>query len=331
MNIHTKKKKNTKKLFNTPILFLTYKRINTAKKVFDEIKKIKPKKLYFASNAPILNNLSEIKKINSVRNLLNEVDWKCKIVKIFHKKHLPVSKSIPTSINTFFKYEKKGIILEDDCLPSNEFFYYCEKMLNIYEKKNINVICGSRFSNPKIGKYYFSKYNHAWGWATWRSSWKKFDPDIKFWPKWKNTDSWKGINLDINEYNYWTKIFNSTYKKKINTWDYAWTACAWYHNQLSIIPGNNLINNIGFGPDATWTVQSKQNKIKKFHKINEKIKLKKIFQDKMKDKYVFYNHFGGGNDININKIIKLTKLLVRDPSTILLKIKRNLKNVKKNI
>ena len=42
---------------------------------------------------------------------------------------------------------------------------------------------------------------------------EKFDPDIKFWPKWKNTDSWKGINLDINEYNYWTKIFNSTYKK----------------------------------------------------------------------------------------------------------------------
>ena len=59
--------------------------------------------------------------------------------------------------------------------------------------------------------------------------------------------------------------------KKINTWDYAWTACAWYHNQLSIIPSNNLINNIGFGPDATWTVQSKQNKIKNFTKLKKQL------------------------------------------------------------
>ncbi|WP_435151290.1 hypothetical protein ACIJYB_00815 [Candidatus Pelagibacter bacterium nBUS_44] len=65
--------------------------------------------------------------------------------------------------------------------------------------------------------------------------------------------------------------------------------------------------------------------------MKEKIKLKKINQDNLKDKYVFYNHFGGGNKMNFTKIIKLIKLLVNDPSTVLLKIKRNFKNVKKNI
>ncbi|WP_435151288.1 hypothetical protein ACIJYB_00810 [Candidatus Pelagibacter bacterium nBUS_44] len=193
---------------------MTYRRINTAKKVFNKIKLIKPKKLYFASNAPISNNKSDVKKVIAVRNLLSQVDWKCKIVKIYHKKHLSVSKSIPKSITTFFEYEDKGIILEDDCLPSNDFFYYCEKMLKLYEKKNINAICGSRFSSPKNGNYYFSKYNHAWGWATWKKSWNKFDPNISFWPKWKNSNHWKKMNLDINELSYWTKIFEATYKKK---------------------------------------------------------------------------------------------------------------------
>ena len=47
----------------------------------------------------------------------------------------------------------------------------------------------------------------------------------------------------------------------------------------------------------------------------------------MKDKYVFYNHFGGGNDINIIKL-KNDKTL-NDPSTILLKIKEISRMLKK--
>ena len=78
------------------------------------------------------------------------------------------------AINWFFKHEEKGIILEEDCLPNNSF-YFCEKMLLRYES-NIRVGCitGVNFQgNRKVSKYsnYFSKYNHCWGWATWRESW----------------------------------------------------------------------------------------------------------------------------------------------------------------
>ena len=253
--------------FDTPVLFLTYKRFNTAKKVFEVIKKIKPKKLYFASNAAqkkdhYKDDNKEIEMVEKVRSLLKEINWKCKVVKIFHKKHLPVSLSIPKSISIFFKSEKEGIILEDDCLPSPDFFKFCQIMLKTYKNKNINAICGSRFVKSKKNEIYFSKYNHAWGWATWRTSWKKFDPTIKFWKRFKKSKKWLSQN-NLIEKRYWEKIFDLTYKQKINTWDYAWTASAWYHNQLSIIPPINLINNIGFGPDATWTIKSKNSIFKK--------------------------------------------------------------------
>ena len=32
----------------------------------------------------------------------------------------------------------------------------------------------------KNNEVYFSQYNHAWGWATWRKSWKNFDPSKNF-------------------------------------------------------------------------------------------------------------------------------------------------------
>lgn len=311
--------------FDTPILFLTYKRFNTAKKVFEVIKKIKPKKLYFASNAPQKKE-DQIEKVEKVRSLLNEVNWKCRIIKVFHKKHLPVSQSIPKSISLFFKTEKEGIILEDDCLPSPDFFKFCQIMLKTYKNKNINVICGSRFVKPTNNKIYFSKYNHAWGWATWRDSWKKFDPKIKFWNKFKNSKRWLSENNSI-EKNYWEKIFDLTYKKKINTWDYAWTASAWYHKQLSIIPPVNLINNIGFGPEATWTIKSKNSIIKTPKNLKSKyFKKQKIIQNVTFDNQVFLQHFKGGRQNLIKKTKDSLKLFINDPKTFYLKVKRNLKN-----
>ena len=70
--------------FNVPVLFITYKRYRTASLVFNEIKKIKPKRLYFASNYP--ENKKEEKSVKKVQGLLVDVNWKCKVTKIFHKK-----------------------------------------------------------------------------------------------------------------------------------------------------------------------------------------------------------------------------------------------------
>lgn len=119
--------------FSTPILFLTYKRYRTAIRVFNSIKRIKPRILYFASNAP--KNENEIDSANKVRNIIKKIDWKCKLVLIFHEKHLLVKDSIPASIDFFFSKEEQGIILEDDVLPSQYFYFFCQKMLSTYKNK----------------------------------------------------------------------------------------------------------------------------------------------------------------------------------------------------
>lgn len=310
--------------FNIPILFLTYKRYKTAIRVFNAIRKIKPKKLYFASNAPKDNE--EIYEVKKVRNIINQVDWNCKLITIFHKNHLLVKDSIPTSINFFFSKEKLGIILEDDCLPSKNFFVFCKKMLLFYEyDKYINSICGSRFiKNKNKSDIYLSKYNHVWGWATWRSRWKKFDPKIKFWPEYKKSKSFEVLNPDKEEFNYWKRVFNKTYEKKINTWDYAWTACSWYNKQLSVIPPVSLIQNIGFGSDATWTVAKNEFvKKKKENKIYFNI-LKPIERNIENDRHVFLQLFKGEFLGFKLRLIYLIKLFYKEPITFFYKLKRKI-------
>jgi hypothetical protein len=311
--------------FKTPILFLTYKRYKTAIRVFESIRKIKPKKLYFASNAP--RDHKEIFEVEKVRGIIKKIDWQCELIKIFHTKHMEVKHSIPTSINFFFSKEKYGIILEDDCLPLKSFFLFCEKMLINYENNtSINSICGSRFvKNKGKSETYLSKYNHAWGWATWKSRWKNFDAHIKFWPKYKKTKFFLNYNPDRDEFDYWTKVFNKTYKKKINTWDYAWTACSWYHNQLSVIPPTALVQNIGFGRDATWTVAKDKLIIKsREKKLNLSIKKKNIIRNIANDRYVFQNHFKGEFLSFEKRLIHLLVLIFRDPITFFLKLKRKI-------
>ena len=36
-------------------------------------------------------------------------------------------------------------------------------------------------------------------------------------------------------------------------WDYQWLFALWCQNGLSVVPSENLVSNIGFGPDATHT------------------------------------------------------------------------------
>ena len=310
--------------FNTPILFITYKRYHTSIRVFNSIKKLKPRILYFASNAP--KNEREVDSVNKVRNIIKKINWKCKLVLIFHKKHLLVKDSIPASIDFFFSKEEQGIILEDDVLPSQYFYFFCHKMLSTFKNnKLIQSISGSRFSaQTKNSNIYLSKYTHIWGWATWRSRWKKYDSSIKFWPKLKKSKRFLNLNPEKNEFNYWKKIYDMTYEKKINTWDYAWQATAWNYNQLCIIPPVSLTQNIGFGRDAEHTVaKDRFEKKKKEKKISYKIP-KVLDRDIFKDYDVFL-HFYKGKFLRFDKKVWfLIQFFFKDPTTFILKVKKKL-------
>ena len=83
---------------NTPVLFLIYNRPNITKKVFSEIQKAKPKRLYVAADGPPLGNMEENKLCKDARSILNDIDWECDI------KTLSFVCRQVTSISFFFCY-----------------------------------------------------------------------------------------------------------------------------------------------------------------------------------------------------------------------------------
>jgi hypothetical protein len=246
------------KELKTAVLFLVFNRPDVTSQVFKAIRRAKPPRLYVAADGPREGKLDEAERVEEVRIIATEVDWPCEVKTLFRDKNLGCKKGVSSAITWFFEQEEQGIILEDDCLPHLDFFSFCENLLDFYSKDHrLLAITGNNFQNNKWrgeASYYFSKYFHCWGWATWKRSWKNYDGGIKFWPEWSNSEAWSDYIPDKVERRYWKKIFDLVHAGKIDSWAYPMLASIWYKNGLVVTPNVNLVGNIGFGEDATHTI-----------------------------------------------------------------------------
>ena len=287
------------KFLDTAVLFLIFNRPETTSKVFEAIKQAKPNRLYVAADGPRENKDGEKEIVDKVRSIATLVDWPCEVKTLFRTKNLGCQNAIGTAITWFFEQEEKGIILEDDCLPNTDFFYFChDLLLRFNNDKRVSAIHGNDFQNGYKNNnesYFFSKYFHCWGWATWRRTWKYYDGNINFWNDWKKSVEWKNFFNSKNEKKYWENIFDRVYFKKVNSWVYPFQACLWKYGQLIIAPNKNLVSNIGYGVNATSTFRDDGgDNLPKYELgvINhpESIKLNIEF-----DNYEWINTFGGKN------------------------------------
>lgn len=121
------------------------------------------------------------------------------------------------------------------------------------------AISGSNFQNQDFQikeSYYFSKYAHCWGWATWKRAWNYYDDQMSFWPDIKRQKKLEAVSDGWLTRLYWENVFDALYKDKINSWAYRWQLACWANSGLTILPKVNLVENIGFGALATHTLRS---------------------------------------------------------------------------
>ena len=305
--------------FEIPILFLVFNRPELTLKVFNKIKEIKPKKLYVACDGPRdINNENQI--VSQVREITNNVTWDCNLKKLYRNHNLGCKNAVSGALDWFFENEDKGIILEDDCLPNQDFFLFCKELLLKYENDpRVSMITGNNFQDGNFrgdGSYYFSGYNHIWGWATWKRVWNFYDKNMSFWPTWSKSQDWKDKFPDLLERIYWKRNFDKVYTNLIDTWDYQLLALLKKIGGLCVTPNVNLVSNIGFGENATHTTdEADKNANLPTSNLSKLKHPSSINIDWEADKYEFRHHYLGNKKqyllfLNsfINKLIKIFKI-----------------------
>lgn len=231
---------------NKAVLFIIFNRLNYAKKVFEQIKIAKPPKLYIASDGARENRPEEKEQVENVRNwVLANIDWDCEIKTRFLEQNSgKIGLGVSGAIDWFFKNEEDGIIFEEDCVPNQSFFSYCEELLDKYkDDKRIWHITGDAIYEKFNQKdtYYYAKIPHIWGWATWADRWKEYKYDLIDYDE-KYIENFSD-RKDVQE--YWLDILKKMKTHEIDTWDYQWAFCVVAHKGYCITPYKNLINNIG--------------------------------------------------------------------------------------
>lgn len=241
------------------VLLIIFNRLDTTKKVFEQIRNAKPKRLYIGADGPRSSVKDDKIKTEEVRKwVIDHIDWDCEVHTLFRKENLGIEKALPQAVSWMFETEDMGIILEDDCLPSLSFFEFCRLLLNKYkDNKRVRSISGSNFKQKvNIEKnnfsYSFCPLSGTWGWATWKRTWEDFDHDLKMkdWEEIRKDENLGKISNNKLVIEHLRDTFDYYYNNTI-TWDVEYIVNNLKHviedGAVNIgVPMNmNLISNIG--------------------------------------------------------------------------------------
>lgn len=237
-----------------PVLLIGFNRPENMGEVLAQIRKAKPEVLYVAVDGPRKNKAGEAKKCQQCRDLVQTVDWECELHTLFREENVGCALGVSGAISWAFENEDRLIILEDDCVPQDSFFSFCDEMLELYkDDSRVWQICGRSYHPNtlffKHSDYVFSHYAHIWGWATWKRCWEFFDLRMTDFPqfiKQGGADNVYQSKLLARRSNrFFKRIYSNIDVISTHTWDYQWSYTKLKNGALGIIPRVNLIRNIG--------------------------------------------------------------------------------------
>lgn len=241
----------------TPVAFFVFNRPDTTRLVFEQIKLAQPPVLFVIADGPRQTCLDDQELCNRVRELVAHVDWPCEVHRDYADANLGCRTRVSAGLDWVFAHVPEAIILEDDCLPHPSFFRYCEELLERYrDNERVMMVSGFNPYPPHAGdhfSYFFSRYPHIWGWASWRRAWNYYDVNMTMWPARRDAASFYNFAGSDDEAKFWKKYLDLVYQGKLDTWDAQASFMFFCQDGLAVFPAVNLISNIGFGADATHT------------------------------------------------------------------------------
>lgn len=230
----------------TPVLLVFFVRESTFSQVFEAVRHARPKTLLLWQDGPRKNRPEDVIGIESCRAIAESVDWECTVYKHYCEENQGCDPSTFNAFKWAFTLVDKCIILEDDQVPGNSFFWYCQELLNMYEfDDRINHICGY---NPYgeidwCDSDYVFGYSGTGAWASWKRVAKGWDEHYLF-----LNDEYSMRNLEMRFGEWFNGLHDNAIKRKssgIAYWETIIGMDCLLNSRLTIIPKVNLVTNLG--------------------------------------------------------------------------------------
>jgi hypothetical protein len=239
-----------------PIVLFCYKRLDTLIQTVEALQKN-----YLAAESDLIifsdaakNNLDKL-QVNAVREYIKNIEGFNSVEIHCAEANKGLATSIIDGVSLVLNDHEFVIALEDDLETTPNFLDFMNSSLNTYaSEEKVFSISGYSFAlnlRAEQGDVYFLNRGWSWGWATWKSRWDKVDWDVKEYSTFSNDRKRK------KDFAKGGSDLNQMLKKQMNGRLDSW-AIRWFFNQflicgLTLYPNYSLVNNIGFGNEATHT------------------------------------------------------------------------------
>lgn len=240
----------------TATLIVAHRRVDTVRLVAHAVIEAGAQDVWAWVDGP--RTAAEATQTTEVASLLRSQPWPGEFNIVENHANHGVARAVPAALDWVFASREQAVVLEDDCLPAQEFFAFVECMLERYRNASrVAIVSGTRLAGAMPARsahpYEFSTFPLIWGWATWRDRWTNYEHDIRGWRR------ELPLRLLLSEGGLlhawdWYRLFNSVASEDPWSWDYQLTYMLWRRHQLAVIPPVDLVCNVGFGQFASHTV-----------------------------------------------------------------------------
>ena len=254
---------------DVPVLLIFFARPETFERVFEQVRIARPSTLLLWQDGPRENRPDDIEGIKRCREIVENIDWDCKVYRMYNEKNYGCDPSIHYAHKWAFNIVDKCIVLDDDFLVSQSFFPFCKELLDKYENdERINHICGFNLlgESENCPYDYLFSYAGSGAWAGWRRVSQSWDSTYSF-----LQDKYAIKNLRKK---YGRKFFDLRYKIAVRDaslgiafWESIFGFDALLNNRYAIIPKKNLVSNIGMTYGSTHS----KAEVKMLPKVQQKI------------------------------------------------------------
>jgi hypothetical protein len=241
-----------------PVLICCFNRPETTAKVIEAVGVYRPDRLYISCDGS-RNNRDDQAKIKAIQELVDKINWPCKVLKNYAENNLGCARAVEMALKWFFSHESKGIVLEDDTVPSDHFFEFCEYGLDRFQANpNVQGISGNFLLPAGLERFYpepmsLSRYFFCWGWASWADRIENFSLAASHWSEADFLNASETKKIGAFEKDFWKTRFQLSYQDRYPGWATKLLHQAWVANRKWIVPNRDLVVNIGFGEDSTNT------------------------------------------------------------------------------
>lgn len=279
----------------TPVALFVFNRPLLAARVFEAIRRARPKHLFVIGDGP--RHAEDEPKCAASRLLAEQVDWDCEVRTNFSDTNMGCGHRLASGLDWVFGQTEAAIILEDDCVPADCFFNYCGELLAYYrDDPRVMHISGSSFLPPRHRckhSYYFSKYASCLGWASWRRAWKHYSFAIPSWADFKGSRL-AAVCPDPIEAAHWVRRFDPIARgERPDVWDYQWSFALWEQGGFAVAPSANLVAYVGIGDDATHSKKVPRWHNRPLGSITDLVHPRAIAHDAELDRATFDEFYGG--------------------------------------